>query len=240
MKHSKKLSPSSSETTGASSTPSKPKKVNKKDKLPTKDNDFSTLSKAVNSKWKTMSAITLLYIIQADFEAKVNLFGSTLGNRQTTGGKRGSLTQQLKNKDTLISKGVSGIKTYLRDKYEGDAVSYYASFGIEKNGKDYKLPKDRDKRKDVLDIIIKAIATEEFGSKKYGTVFWTQMKTDYTKLLKDASDNDSGVSSDVGKKDVLREEIAEVLNSIIYLIKGNYPKTWEAELRNWGFLKEHY
>jgi hypothetical protein len=240
MKQLKKLSPNSSETTGASSTPITPKKVNKKSKLPNKDNDFGALAKSANAKWKTMPAITLMYITQAQFEAKVNLFASTLGNRQTTGGKRSPLTVQLKNKDTLINKGLSGIKTYLKDKYEGDAISYYASFGIVKMGKNYKLPDDRDKRKDVLDIIITAIATEGFGSEKYGTTFWTQMKTDYTKLLKDASDSDSSVSSDVGKKTVLKDEIEEVLNSIIYLIKGNYPKTWEAELRNWGFLKEHF
>jgi hypothetical protein len=240
MKQLKKVASKSSETTDASSTPITPKKVNKKGKLPKKDNDFGTLSKAVNKKWKTMPAITLLYITQAEFEGKVNLFDSTLGNRQTTGGKRSPLTQQLKNKDALIRKGISGIKTYLKDKYEGDAISYYSLFGIEKIGKNYELPTDKDKRKDVLDIIITAIASEGFGNEKYGTAFWTLMKTDYTKLLKDANDNDSSVSSDVGKKTVLKDEIEEVLNSIIYLIKGNYPKTWEAELRNWGFLKEHY
>jgi hypothetical protein len=240
MKHSKKLSPNGSETTGAGNTPTPPKKVNKKGKLPSKDNDLGGLGRKVNKKWKTMSAITLLYITQAEFEGKVNLFESTLNSRQTTGGKRSPLTVQLKNKDAEIGQGISGIKTYLKDKYEKDAISYYSLFGIEKNGKDYRLPIDRDKRKNLLDIIIDAIATEGFGSKKYGTAFWTQMKTDYTKLLKEASDSDGSVSSDVGKKDVLKEEITEVLESIIYLIKGNYPKTWEAELRNWGFLKEHY
>jgi hypothetical protein len=99
-------------------------------------------------------------------------------------------------------------------------------------GRKFKLPMDRNKRKDLLDIIIAAIASEGFGSKKYGTAFWAQMQSAYTKLLTEANKTDGKVSSDVGSKNVLKEELTEVLDSFIYLIKANYRKNWEAELRN--------
>ena len=92
----------------------------------------------------------------------------------------------------------------------------------------------------MLDIIIAAIASEGFGAKKYGTTFWTQMKTDYTAQWKKANTTDGIVSTDVGNKNQLKEELTEALESIINLIKANYPKTWEGELRNWGYLKGNY
>lgn len=239
MKTTKMLSPDNNTTPIGGDVPT-PTKVNKKGKLPTKDNDFGNLCTKVNDKWKTLPALTLLYITQAQYDAKSLLFNSTLAARQKAGGDRSPITVQLKNSDANIDKAISAIKGYLKEKYEGDAASYYSLFGIEKVGKNYELPTDRDKRKDTLDIIIAAIASEGFGTKKYGTAFWTQMKTDYTTQYKKANTTDGSVSTGVGNKNELREELTEVLESIINLVKANYPKTWEGELRNWGFQKENY
>ncbi|MCX6208074.1 MAG: hypothetical protein NTZ59_00890, partial [Bacteroidetes bacterium] len=228
MRTHKLFAPANNDGVAANDTPS-PKKVNKKSKLPTKDNDFGNLCTKVNDKWKTLPTLTLLYITQAQFETKAALFNTTLAARQKAGGDRSPLTTQLKNTDATIDKAISGIKGYLKEKYEGDAEGYYALFGIQKIGKNYELPTDREKRKDMLDMIIAATASEGFGSKKYGTAFWTQMKTDYTAQWKKANTTDGSVSTGVGNKNQLREELTEVLDSIINLVKANYPKTWEGE-----------
>ena len=239
MKTKKMFAPANNEATATSDTPT-PKKVSRKSKLPTKDNDFGNLCTKVSDKWKTLPTLILLYITQAQFEGKGVNFNSTLAARQKAGGDQSPQAISLRNSDTSIDKAISGVKGYLKEKYEGDAPNYYPLFGIEKKGIAYKLPLDREKRKDLLDIIVAAIASEGFGTKKYGTAFWTQMKTDYTAQYKKASTTDGAVSSGVGNKNQLKEELTEVLESIINLIKANYPKTWEAELRNWGYQKENY
>lgn len=240
MKTTKQFAPANTDSAANENATTPAKKVNKTSPLPTKDNDFGNLCTAVSDKWESIPALTLLFITQPQFKTKALLFNTTLASRQQAGGDRSPITVQLDNNDAVIDKGISGIKTYLKDKYEGDATSYYSQFGIEKKGAAYKFPIDRNKRKDLLDIIIAAIASEGFGAKKYGTAFWTQMKTDYTTQLKKANTTDSKVSSSVGSKNTLKDELTEALESVIHLIKANYPKTWEAELRNWGFLKGNY
>ena len=239
MKNKKMFAPANEEaiTSGEATTP---KKVSRKSKLPSKDNDFGSLCMKVSDTWKAQPTLTLLYVTQAQFEAKATTFNTTLAARQKAGGDQSPLAQLLRNSDMSIDKAISGVKGYLKEKYEGDAQSYYSLFGIEKTGATYKLPFDREKRKDLLDIIVNAIDNEGFATKKYGTAFWTQMKTDYLAQYKKASLTDGAVSSNVGNKNTLKEELREVLDSIINLIKANYPKTWEAELRNWGYQKENY
>jgi hypothetical protein len=59
-------------------------------------------------------------------------------------------------------------------------------------------------------------------------------------MLEDAIIADGQVSTKVGSKNLLKEELEMVLNSLIHLIKANYPDSYEAELRNWGFQKNKY
>lgn len=240
MSTSKKIATGNSENGGEQNPSATNTQVNRKPSIPTKDSDFGTLLTNINNKWKTVPALTLLHITQPVFETKVILFNKTLADKQQASGNISPIASQLAEKDELINKGISGIKGYLKDKYEEKATSYYALFGIVKKGSRYVLPEDRDKREDALELIVNAIASEGFGSKKYGTSFWTQLKADYSALLTKANSNTGKVSTGVGTKNSLREELEEVVECIRHLIMANYPKNRDAELRNWGFVKEKY
>jgi hypothetical protein len=48
------------------------------------------------------------------------------------------------------------------------------------------------------------------------------------------------VSNKVSSKNLLKEQLTEVLNSLIDLLRGNYRKQFKAMLREWGFQKERY
>ncbi|GAB3740422.1 hypothetical protein GCM10027594_20400 [Hymenobacter agri] len=50
-----------------------------------------------------------------------------------------------------------------------------------------------------------------------------------------------GCSTDAtGQKDTAKLELRKVLQAVVYALKANYPDTFEAELRSWGFRKESY
>jgi hypothetical protein len=240
MKTMKLHAPLDGAQTGGGTTAAPPPNPKTKKLVPVKDNDFGQLCQQVSSKWSSNPEFKLLYITQPAFAAKVDSYNSTLSSKQQTSGDRPALTSQLAAADAGIDKGISAIKGYLKEKYEQDAPAYYAAFGIERYGKSYKFPKDRNKRKSCLELVVKAIAAEGFGDKKYGTPFWTELQSNYTKMLEDATIADGQVSTKVGSKNLLKEELEMVLNSLIHLIKANYPDSYEAELRNWGFQKNKY
>jgi hypothetical protein len=48
------------------------------------------------------------------------------------------------------------------------------------------------------------------------------------------------VSKPVSQKDTVKLELRKVLQAVVYGLKTNFPDTFEAELRSWGFRKESY
>jgi hypothetical protein len=209
-------------------------------RIPEKDNDFDQLCRQVNTKWTTAPDFVLRYTTQAEFALKVNGYSRNLNSKQRVSGDRPSLTQELALADAEIKKGINAIKLYLREKYEEQADAYYTAFGIERRANGYVFPKDRNKRLNCLLLAKTAIVTEGFSDKKYGAAFWNELYERYKTLTTEAIVADGDISQKVGSKNVLRAELEEVLNSLILLIKANFPQTAAAELRNWGFQKDKY
>ena len=114
------------------------------------------------------------------------------------------------------------------------------AFGIVYIGKNYMMPKDQNSRSAALTLMINAIAVNDFGTKEYGTDFWTDIKARYDVLLTNATTTDSQVASKVGDKNILKKDLKKGLNAVVLAIKANYPDNYKEELRNWGFQKEKY
>jgi hypothetical protein len=218
----------------------KPKPV-KKTNVPKVDIDFGNLANTVSAKWTTSPWLTLQWLTAPEFATKTANYYGTLDTRMKKGGTRPQLTKALQVVEKKIDEGIQNVKNYIVEKYKKDnAKSYYPSFGIVQKGSSFALPKDQDGRSKGLELLVEAIVENGFGDKQYGTKFWEAIQTEYDTLLETASTTDSTISSKVGDKNVLKKEIKKALNSIIAVIRGNYPDTYQAELRNWGFQKEKY
>lgn len=85
-----------------------------------------------------------------------------------------------------------------------------------------------------------AIRDNHFEDRKYELAFWTDIKTRYDALVLTSRALDGGISDKVGDKNVLKEELHEILKSITNVLEGNFPKTYHEQLRKWGFQKEKY
>ena len=88
--------------------------------------------------------------------------------------------------------------------------------------------------------MLKGIVTHGFDADEYGTAFWQPIYDQYETALNQATTNDGNVSTKVSSKNTLKEELKKTLRALINVIKGNYPDTYKAELRAWGFQKEKY
>ena len=209
--------------------------------LPISDVDFLVVAKTVETAWLANPNFQLIWINVSDYSLLLTSYETTYNARKQSGGLRPQYTRQLKELDKEMDKSLSFIKNYLADKFGKDnAISYYAEFGIEKSKKGYTLPQDRNSRNTALSMLLTGIDTHNFTTMTYGKSYWQPIVTQYSQLLLQSQQTDSSISQNVGNKNYVKEQIREVLDALVLLIKANYPNTYKNELRNWGFQKEKY
>lgn len=220
------------------------KTPNSRPNIPAGDMDFGTVANDVGAMWKLEDWLTLQYITQAQAQEKVDLYNAIIGNRKEDGGDRPQYTVALKSINNEIDGSLKYIKGYLQEEHgeQGKAVvqSYYPAFGIVKVGDAFEIPADASSRKIALGLMVTAIKDNNFDDKKYGLAYWTDIQSRYDALVQTTRTLDGTISDNVGQKNVLKEEINEVLVSLINVITGNFPKTYHEQLRRWGFQKEKY
>ena len=217
------------------------KTVKRTSNSPKKDADMGSLGVNVLTAWKLNPLITLLWTNPTAYGLNVNAFNATLGERVSTGGGRREITGKLALLDAAIDHGVAAIKSYLVYKYEKDnAPLYYAQFGMVRQGNNFNIPRDQDKRSDALALTLAAITAQGFDAEKYGLNFWQTTKDSYAQLLKNATTTDGAVSQKVGTKNELRKSIVKTHNALINVLRANYPDDYKNVIRAWGFQKEKY
>ncbi len=209
--------------------------------IPSSDIDLVALAHNVAETWKERG-LTLDWLSADDFIIIITNFENSIDQKISVSANRNPITARLRELNAEIDKKIEQVKYYLAEKYDSrrDAVAHYAKFGISKQRSSYKLPYDQESRLKALKQLIDALEKESFTEKTFGTIFWTKIYTEYKELIESVTNNISNASSHVGIKKEMRKQIKKTLNSLIHLIKANYPTSFKTELRVWGFQKEKY
>lgn len=209
--------------------------------VPRKDADLLAVCSSANDKWAATPAITLIWKTQTDFGADTLAFKVGLEARNTEGGFRGAQTSTLDDLDTQADDAVPFVKAAINAKFgPHNGPSHYSEFGMAHRHSQYELPADRQQRKDALRMMVDAIAANSLGTIQYGTTFWTTLKTNYDAALADATSGAGSVSAAVSDLVQMRTGLRRVLHSILLVLEGNYPDTFEQVRRDWGFQKGSY
>ncbi|MDX2306415.1 MAG: hypothetical protein NW226_26635 [Microscillaceae bacterium] len=217
------------------------KKVRKTNTIPAKQTALLDLTESVAKKWVSSHDITLRWMKPEDFNKLVQEFKASLEQRIQVGSGRQSKTKQLKNLDATVNKIAEEIKIAILNKFgKEDGKSYFSEFGITKISKSFKFPNERSERIQALTTLIQGLEKHQINIRNYSLEFFKDLKLQYDTLMTETKGIDSTVSSEVGTKNELIKQIEKVLNSLIWVIKGNYPDTYASELRAWGFQKEKY
>jgi hypothetical protein len=212
-----------------------------KSNVPVADVDFGKVATDVAKKWTDTAAITLIWTTAPEFTANAAAYNVELSKRKQVGGTRPQITQALSELDNQIDDGMSYVKGYIIDKYKKESgASYFPAFGIIHKSNKYIIPTDRNSRSAAMTMMLEALIVNGFDTKEYGTAFWTPIKTQYDTLLGQATTTDGTVSTKVSSKNTLKALLKKSMNCLIYVLQGNYPDTYKAELRAWGFQKEKY
>lgn len=210
--------------------------------IPQADLNLKDVSKEMCTKWADHPQLILIWTNQPEFVSIISHFETSLSIKKSMSGSRSPITKQMEDLDKEIDDSIEFIKDYLAEKYKGkkNAIPYYVHFGIIKTSNKYTLSTDHSGRKESLSQMVTAITTYGFENKDHGLAYWTDIKSRFDTLYDSAYSTDEAVADHTGKKNTYKKTIKKTLNAIIHLIKANYPDTYKAELRNWGFQKEKY
>ncbi|TYZ08934.1 hypothetical protein FY528_12020 [Hymenobacter lutimineralis] len=232
------MSTTSPASVAPSPTPA-PKPVRRAKQLPDVALALSALATTAASKWQGDELPALLWLTKTDFAAQAAAFASACTAAEAAGDTRTPQAARLKALDTLLDKGLGFVKNYLEEEYE-NPKAYYPEFGIEKFNKGYRLPKDRTERAAALTKLLAALVKYKFDKKKYGTAFWQPLATEYASLVSASTEAAGSRSGKVSTKVQGEEKVRKALRALIHHLKANYPDSFEARLREYGFQKESY
>lgn len=229
--HNKRLFSPDANTGGSSATPG----------IPAGDVDFLSVAKTVATAWAAAPAITLAWISPPQVADLIANYQNFLLTRLNERGSRAIHTQKLKNMDVEIDKTEEEVKAYIAADFGKDnATAYYNDFGMINEASSWGLPRDKTERSIALAKMIDGIVTHGFSAKKYGQLYWTNMKAAYDDSLTAANSIDGIISENVGEKNVYRLQINEWMVALRFVLRGNYPKTYQQVYRQYGWQKEDY
>ena len=234
-------------TPGAATPDERP--VNPKLLLPKADQTLFDVGTAVQARWATVPALTLLWLPQSAFSAALTDFGTNLTDKRRVAAERSPDVERLTELDDAADNALPFLKGYINEEAGTRAKgrTQYAAHGmvlVGKKQKNMEWADDRQERVKGVEMLLTKLGTGAtalpYANRKYGSAFWQAWLDEYKPMV-EKSGNDAGtVSSKVSKKDEAKKTVTKALRAIIYLLRANYPDTFEAELRQWGFRKESY
>jgi hypothetical protein len=207
---------------------------------PTDDVNLAALCMRVANKWAAYPQLTLVFIAQADFLQQATNFNTLIQQRVLEQQTRPTTTRTTKQLEADVKLAMRVVRGYLLEKYKEDAKVklYLPDFGLEKRGNTWLLPTDQQRVLIAIRTAKAGTLTHGFGTKSFGTTFWTAMETNYTNAIQAAISNDGSASSTVAQKEVMKKEIKKTLVALRNAIRANYPDTYAGVLRDFGFQKE--
>ena len=220
--------------------------LNTKLLIPKNDAALAEVGRLLAATWATETWFMLRWKTQADFALLVAGFTTNLTEKRGAATARTPQSQRLQELDDEMDEGIRILKNYVKEdsgynKERTDArLPGFGLIGTSKGG-GLRLSRDRNERLTALrDLLLPAVAAAPFAGREYGTKFWQTRFDEYKTLLGKTDGLVSKVSKSVSQKDTAKLELRKVLQAVVYALKANYPDTFEAELRSWGFRKESY
>lgn len=236
------------EPTPSAGKPAKTKRPSTRN-MPQGDKAFSEVYDLAMAEWGQRPQLTLVWTTQAAAAA----LGTQLRESLRTAGSADDAISPQAHRLAELDRLIDGDKETGKLKYvkkalalqydeEDDGRPYYGEFGIEKIGSTYTLPRDRAERAEALTKLVKALGNpkHQLADGKYGKAFWKKIADEYNELQPKAAKATGTRATEVGDKNQYREKAEMVFAALLLLIQANYPKTYKAERRKFGVLKESF
>jgi len=225
---------------GPDGTPQAPSSPNKTGYIPRAELDIASLAELAADEWLQRPELTLVYTTSAAFRQLATNYTASLGATDHTGDALSPDVERLSMLDEEIDEHASIVRSMLAVKYarQNKGRAFYSEFGFDNRG---SLPRNRTERIKGLKKLVAALTAHSFDpAAEFGAAYWQPIATEYTALVTKTDKARGTRSTSVAGKNTLRDDVEQVLRSVLRLIEANYPDEnhAEAQRRKFGFLKE--
>ncbi|MDQ2795443.1 MAG: hypothetical protein M3Y12_15760 [Bacteroidota bacterium] len=229
------MSPS---TPGAAGSPT-PKKGKTKDVIPFGELELATLGLAAAAAWEASPLLPLLWCSKAQLRTAAGAFKASVGTADVADDDRSPNAARLGELDSLIEKSLKFVRNFLIEEHDtkAQAKAYYGSFGLTPAG---ELRTARPARAEDLAKLVAALQTSGYAKGKYGTAFWQPILSEYAPLATASGTGRSDTARASSSKNTQEKPLRQMLRALRQHIKTNFPDTYAAEWRGFGYLKESY
>jgi len=205
--------------------------------LPAGQPELATLAEAAAKAWAASPLPALLWCPKAQLADLATAYRGSLGAADAAGDTLSPTAQRLRELDRETRASLKFVKRYLAEAHgEEGARAYYDEFGIPGGS----FATARPRRATQLAKLLLALKAHKFDQNKYGTAYWQPLATEYAALAGESSATRQSTSGEVGLKNSQEKPLRKVLRALRLSIRANFPDTFEAELREFGFLAESY
>jgi len=221
------------------------KPINPKLLIPKNDGALVEVARLVSETWGLETWFTLRWKTQAEFATLYNTFAASITDKRSAAATRTPQSQRLQELDDEMDEGLRFLKKYINEDSNYNKAQTEArlpGFGLERqSNRTFGLPLDRGEHRDaLLEFLLPAVKKAAFKNRPYGTEFWQTRYDEYKTLLEQTDGLAGKVTKSVSKKDEAKKELRRVLQAVVYALRANFPDTYAAELRAWGFRKVSY
>lgn len=206
-------------------------------KLPKEEKEFVALLASVNASWQQDKNLSLLWTTPKVMEEKIEAYKDLQQTKTQKPKVKSEEDDKLRRLDFFVEKAAAAVKQYIKASkpHLSDAISQYSRYGLIQVGSKYILPKERVLRLEALFQLQGAVESDGFGNNLYGNDFWKEIIEEYKTSLNGGNHTEISASAPARKKGELKQELTEILLSLMLLIRANYPSKSEDILTNWGF-----
>ncbi|WP_046246480.1 hypothetical protein [Hymenobacter terrenus] len=228
---------------GSDGTPQTPAPTSNTGYIPRAELKVAALAELAADHWLQRPELPLVYTTSAAFKQLAADYSASLGTTDDITDSLSPDTERLGVLDDEINEHIPVVRSMLAVKYarQNKGRAFYPEFGLENKNGAFVLPRNRTERTKSLKKLAAALPAHGFDANaEFGVAYWQPLATEYATLVK-KTDQVRGVrSDDVANKNTLRDEVEQVLYSLLHLIAANYPDETRAsaERRKFGFLKE--
>lgn len=210
-----------------------------RDQLPLTESGLASLALTVARHWQDAELPALLWLSKTDLLTQAEAYAQHCRVADAAGDERAPRASRLRALDKELNAALKHVKNYLREAHGWEtARGHLPAFGI--STRRYTLPTRRVERVAALAKLLDALTEHGLADRKYGTAYWQPLCTEYAALVDVGLDSAGQRSRKVGAKVQQERQLRQALRALVHHIKANYPTSYKAQLRAFGFRKESY
>jgi len=208
--------------------------------IPHSETDFLSVAKNVQKYW-SVSELKLGWTNADELLVKINDLATNTEKVRSIKANRRPVSREIKLLTAEIKSNLSSVRTAVKMKLgEENYDVYLPQLGFVHSSKGYYFPRNAESIIISLNQLIKGIAQLELSPYLYDEAYWQAMLEKFKTNVESSRKMAADISALVSQKLDLKNEIRKTLNSVVLLLKANYPDSYKHVLRSWEVQKERF